>query len=437
MSIFRSFLLLMLLPLTGLSNTGAGRVDVPGGRVTITSGRVAVGPQDEFIYFEDNVGGGIAESWVTSTVPTSVFDIAKPWTISLWCQPTVTPDTYGGGLVSLHYSGGPSYYQAELRMAGSAMDVNKLTFRTYDVVNGENYVWDDSALEVGVLYHVVLTYDGIDTLKLWRDGTLKAAANPYVIPARTSTGIGIGTCSAIAGDYDFPGYMSQVALWTNVLSDGAIGNLYNDGAGRVIPPSEEGLVALWNFDGSVVDSGTNAFQTALITESGATVSYVRKTALPVPPVNYILDPVYSGASWTMDYLWDVENDPNGDPGFYYGGPGNYGGSAWESLGNMVGDHSPYVISMWMTVPADTANMVNGNWYRLTFNVTLADYITLGGHVNYFGNNTAWDGYNTFTADFQYDSSFGTDMPKITGETAYDFGYLELTSVTLFEIPAPQ
>ena len=120
-------------------------------------------------------------------------------------------------------------------------------------VGGSDYIDTAvSVITVGVWHHIVATYDGSTTGKIYIDGVDQALTSSGTLNVPIATASNIGKLSTSATNY-FEGFMCNIGLWSAALTQAQIKSImWKDYAG--LSDSEEtDLVSWWNLD-SVIDS---------------------------------------------------------------------------------------------------------------------------------------------------------------------------------------
>ena len=107
-------------------------------------------------------------------------------------------------------------------------------------------------------YHVVGTWDGSGTSKIYVDGGEKKTASVTSIQYAATTNHNIGKYIG----YEFNGMIDEVSFWSKELSSGEITSIYNSGTPTDLA-SESGLVGWWRMgDGAtfptIPDDSTNS-----------------------------------------------------------------------------------------------------------------------------------------------------------------------------------
>jgi hypothetical protein len=201
----------------------------------------------------------------------------------------------------------------------------KNTSGTYTLTarRNEQNVADDSAtytvtLTPGTWYFIVLTSDGSTFLKLYLNNSLEATQNTLHGngSGSLSSALSIGLAFNTTGNGP-TGYLAEFGVWSKVLSANEMSDLYNSGSGQTMISSkvfqvdttsslDTGLVSYWKFEGNSNDFfGTN---------------YGTDTS-----VTY-------GTSYGK-----------------VGQGGNYAGSGYSSMGNVLGFeyNQPWSIAAWI------------------------------------------------------------------------------------------
>jgi hypothetical protein len=82
--------------------------------------------------------------------------------------------------------------------------------------------------------HFVTTYSGTET-KLYINATLEATDTSITGALRSGTGMSIGTISDENNQAYFNGTLDEIGIWSRVLSQAEVTQLYNSGAGLQYP----------------------------------------------------------------------------------------------------------------------------------------------------------------------------------------------------------
>lgn len=140
------------------------------------------------------------------------------------------------------------------------------------VSDGSNYAVCYAPLIINTWQHVVGTYDGTGTPKLYIDGVLQTCANPRSATISnlrlTTADVAIGYYPGSAGQ-EYNGKLDEVALWNTTLTAAEISSIYNTGnyvstlaSSSNSYGSAGNLQGYWRFNegsgASVADSSQNA-----------------------------------------------------------------------------------------------------------------------------------------------------------------------------------
>jgi len=123
-------------------------------------------------------------------------------------------------------------------------------------VGGSDYIDTAvSVITVGVWHHIVATYDGSTTGKIYIDGVDQALTSSGTLNVPIATAGNIGKLSTGATNY-FEGFMCNIGLWSAALTQAQIKSImWKDYAG--LSDSEEtDLVSWWNLDSVIPDTTT-------------------------------------------------------------------------------------------------------------------------------------------------------------------------------------
>lgn len=287
--------------------------------------------------------------------PSPALQLTNRITICAWvCVTGQFNGTYSTILVKLKTSPSPLSY---------VMAINNSDGKPYvGFGDGANYNATVTLGQTNGWTHLAFTHDG--TVGRWYiNGQYNSATTSDPIHRYGDGPFSIGAYVPLETYFNkFPGQLDDVALWTNVLTQGQIQSVMTNG----VAGSEPGLVACWNFDdGTANDLTTNANHgqfmagatTAARTESGP--SYSR--TVPTPGA-YSITNVLAG-----EYDISAYRDSNG----------NGMTEPWEAYGTYPS--SPLAV---------TGNMAN-------INITLQDPIT----------DTDDDGVTDYDEIYLYGSSW--------------------------------
>lgn len=169
-------------------------------------------------------GGGawqVTTSYSLSTVGTDIdADLANGFTIESLFKPTATYSSYTGvidyeelggvGLMIYQSTTGKAYIKLEIAYTDSA------------AANGYSWVTLEEEVDLNQWYHVVCTYDGIDTVKLYINGkNTDIGTLPNVMhPVKFTSGdahVCVGSCAQTGTNTDRCGFTGSLAV-ANIFS---------------------------------------------------------------------------------------------------------------------------------------------------------------------------------------------------------------------------
>lgn len=91
-----------------------------------------------------------------------------------------------------------------------------------------------TTLSTGAWYHVVVAYDGANTVKFYVNGASDGSSSVSTwSESSTVTYTTIGSLKGLANFFD--GKIDEVGIWSRELSSTEVATLYNSGAGRQYP----------------------------------------------------------------------------------------------------------------------------------------------------------------------------------------------------------
>ncbi len=133
------------------------------------------------------------------------------------------------------------------------------------VTINSGWACSSAVMTVGEWQHVIVTYDGISDLWMYRNGVLFYAgggSSPVSSTAALYIGNSFDSSGTPAGSYS-PDSIDEVRIYSRKLSAPEITNLYQESVGSKVNTTENseltsGLVGLWSFNGADV-SGITAY----------------------------------------------------------------------------------------------------------------------------------------------------------------------------------
>lgn len=187
-----------------------------------------------------NQAGQIGTSYLFGNVNTAevsfgttVYDFqpGDDFSLSMWIKPNVPVDDTDRFLISRQDN------DNEYRGWGLAVRTQSSTKR-FAIENigstGTNAVyWNyDLNAQNGNWLHIVLTYDGTDTAKLYinnTEQTISSESGSWTGTLTSGVGAFLGNRESI--DQGFRGNIDEVGVWSRILTSTEISDLYNDGDG--------------------------------------------------------------------------------------------------------------------------------------------------------------------------------------------------------------
>ena len=133
------------------------------------------------------------------------------FSVELWLRPTAATAAYRR-VISKQTSG--RAWGMELASTAGGVP-NQLIFVREDASNVKTNVRSVGALQAGVWYHIVVTYDGA-TMRLYMDGALADSTASTVVLENHTQPLTLGRTPGGAGPYG--GLLDEVAIYTTVLS---------------------------------------------------------------------------------------------------------------------------------------------------------------------------------------------------------------------------
>lgn len=173
-----------------------------------------------------------SSQYLQNATPTGLPTGSSAFSVSLWLKKTTNP---GAGVKhgQVYFGTNATRQLCYVEMDGNIGSGNQVTFATFaDDINSV------ATLTTGTWYHIVATYDGSVTTKLYVDGSLDttrtlATALNIVINAGGLI-VGADYLAGAVGGYD-NGMIDEVGIWSRALSSTEVSELYNGGAGLQYP----------------------------------------------------------------------------------------------------------------------------------------------------------------------------------------------------------
>lgn len=149
--------------------------------------------------------------------------VAKSW--SFWVKfDTLTDFTYLFFLGT--YGGGDEQWECYLNAT------DQIVFQIYDSGGAAQPVISTPTVSAGTFAHVVVTYDGAGSLKIYINGGAPDTAS--ISDGRdTAATFHMGMNSGGNGRFD--GILDEIQIYTKELSAAEVASLYNSGSGRSCP----------------------------------------------------------------------------------------------------------------------------------------------------------------------------------------------------------
>lgn len=164
----------------------------------------------------------LASGSQTATSSTSLYNFAsgEPYTFSMWINPSgwgTGTSTKTGRLINrVNGSLTATYLGYALSIGVNTFVSSGLSFHQYNPGNWVDYVVANSSINLNEWQNVGVTYNGVNSCVLYRNGIAIASGNVRPNPANQAQLFTIG--STYYGGLYFPGGISQVAVYNKVLS---------------------------------------------------------------------------------------------------------------------------------------------------------------------------------------------------------------------------
>ena len=265
--------LLAYLPMNGDANdkSGNNRHGSPYGNSQLTTDKY---DNNNSAYSFTNPESGI------SLANTNTLDfVGQPFAISAWVRYSNIPAA-DFAIVAKHNCGVPNGY---------VLSVNNNTPRFYLSNGGWSIINAPQAYNDNKWHHLVATYDGIGSQKLYIDGDLKASATGIVYnnPSGTGTPIIIGDANGNCGGSTFSGSIDEVKIYDAALDAAQVMALYKQSRGSgnaisfdgtddylvtneyLVPTSGDFTVELW-----VYNKNINGYREFISQGSGGSAFYI-------------------------------------------------------------------------------------------------------------------------------------------------------------------
>lgn len=164
----------------------------------------------------------LASGSIAATSSTSLYNFAsgEPYTFSMWINPSGwgTGTTTKTGRLINRVNGllTASYLGYALSIGVNSFVSSGLSFHQYSTTNFVDYVSVNSSITLNEWQNVGVTYNGVNSCVLYRNGIAIGSGNVRPNPANQAQLFTIG--STYYGSLYFPGGISQVAVYNKVLS---------------------------------------------------------------------------------------------------------------------------------------------------------------------------------------------------------------------------
>ena len=143
-------------------------------------------------------------------------------------------------------------------------DWNKITWNVQEVATAYDSTTDlkgSTILTTNRWYHVVVTYQGGNHMRIYLDGNLEVEDTTGIPTDFTNTAEPLYVGWLEDADRSFNGLIDDVRIYNRALSAGEITQLYKQGAAKLavspVNSLKSGLVGYWTFDGKDTNWGTN------------------------------------------------------------------------------------------------------------------------------------------------------------------------------------
>lgn len=203
---------------------------------SVPSGVLTSGPQ-----FVSNNGGYftfdaiddkvyLASGSMTATTSTFLYNFAsgEPYSFSMWINPsgwgTGTTAKTGRLINRVNGSLTASYLGYALSIGVNTFVSSGLSFHQYSTTNFVDYLSANNSITLNEWQNVAVTYNGVNSCVLYKNGTIIASGNIRPNPADQAQLFTIG--STYYGGLYFPGGISQMAVYNKVLSPSEIDQNY-------------------------------------------------------------------------------------------------------------------------------------------------------------------------------------------------------------------
>lgn len=172
----------------------------------------------------------LASGSMTATSSTSLYNFAsgEPFTFCMWINPSGwgTGTTTKTGRLINRVNGllTASFLGYALSIGVNTFVSSGLSFHQYSTSNFVDYVVAHNSIALNQWQNVGVTYNGINSCVLYKNGTVIASGDVRPNPASQQQLFTIG--STYYGSLYFPGGISQVAVYDKVLSPSEIDQNY-------------------------------------------------------------------------------------------------------------------------------------------------------------------------------------------------------------------
>jgi hypothetical protein len=193
------------------------------------------------------VSGGIIGNCVDNSAGTGMiatgtsfwntFDHAvDTYSLSCWIKLDVLASTQGG---SRRYISGGTMGSSPWQNTRWYINptTNKIVFEQYNTSSIRFNAYGDTALtSTGTWYHVGVTISAGEPIKLYLNGIDDTADSSTFTGTFLSGNSGLHFGDGYyAGNQGFDGKIDEIGIWTDVLTEGEMFYLYNNGIGRTYP----------------------------------------------------------------------------------------------------------------------------------------------------------------------------------------------------------
>lgn len=214
------------------------KLDEASGNATDSVGSNTLTNNGTATYSAGKINNGVSlasasSQYLQTASPTGLPTGASAFSVSLWLKKTTNP---GAGVKhgQVYFGTNATRQLCYIVMDGNVGTGTQITFATFsDDINSV------ATITTGTWYHIVATYDGSVTTKLYINGsldttrTLAAALNVVINAGGLIVGGDYLNGTSVAG-FD-NGMIDEVGIWSRALTSTEITQLYNSGAGLQYP----------------------------------------------------------------------------------------------------------------------------------------------------------------------------------------------------------